>query len=332
MACGNPLDAFRAATEYLGPDLYKLASFKGVMINLIDRGVFAPNTGLTHSTFTIANQEPTTVDRPGTAVTLVNGSNSGSCAYDFTQVNWGYTEKTHSPVKLQWKGPLVCKDDQYFNFSPDRFLNEYVTKLGEYVENDLEHHLQYYYMRRVPIYVCRTDFDTEVAPVGDSATTFTAPQATSELTQQMLDTLSVELIQNRSLMVDQNGFITLGDEGPLWSLAIGQQASQLIAQNNSEFRDDIRWAQSGAGNQSELMKRLGANRTIKNFRHVPWLLPPRFTYSGGAGQSIIWRKVRTCVPSTVVVEGVSATAALPMVDACTKVSCERSIRLSTSSW
>lgn len=313
MACQNPLNAFRAATEYLGPDLFRRASFNGLMINLISRGTFTQNQGLTHSVFTIGNQEPTSVDRPGTAVTLVNGSNSGSCAYDFTSVNWGYTENTYSPVKLQWRGPLVCKDDQYFNHMPAQFLNEYVTQLGQYVQNDLENHLQYYYMRRVPIYIARSAFDTPVDAVGDSATTFTAPQATSELTQQMLDTLSTILVQNRALMPDQNGFITLGEEGPLWSLGIHPQASQLIAQNNAEFRDDIRWAQSGQSNQSDLMKRLGANRTIKNFRHVPFIMPPRFTYSGGAYTRVPDRiSVNTSKGTTTVVNPAwSSPAAAP---------------------
>jgi len=281
MACGNPFDAFRAATEYLGPDLYTKASFKGLFTNLIPRGTFAPNTGLTHSVFRIANQEPTDPARTGTAVSLVNGENSGACAYDFTQVEWGHIEETHSPRKLQWKGPLVCKDDQYFNHRPADFIAEYVNSIAKYVERDLENHLLHYYMRRVPIFVARSAFATEVAAVGDAATNLTAPVATSELTQQMLDELAIKLIYNRATNPDSNGWITLGDQGPLFSLGIHPTASQLIAQNNSEFRNDIRWAQSGQ-NTSDLMKRLGATRTLKNFRHVPMLMPPRFTHNGTA--------------------------------------------------
>jgi hypothetical protein len=37
----------------------------------------------------------------------------------------------------------------------------------------------------------------------------------------------------------------------------------------------------GSGSGAELLKRIGANRVIKNFRHVPNLFPPRFTYAGG---------------------------------------------------
>lgn len=276
MACSNPLDAFRAATEYLGPDLYRRASFDGLFVNLVNRGTFAPNTGLTHSIFRINKQEPTDDETAGTAISLVNGSNSGACSYNFTQVNWGYQEETYTPLGLQWKGPLLCKDDQYFNHRPEDFLNGYVDEISKYVKRDLENHLFYHYSRRVPIYVARSAFATSTA----ANTTYTAPAATSELTQQMLDTLAVNLIYERAEKPDQSGWITNGPDGPLFSLAIGLDQSQLIVQHNDAFRNDLRWAESGQGNMSELMKRLGANRVIKNFRHIPWRLPPRFTHDG----------------------------------------------------
>lgn len=276
MACSSPFDAFRAATEYLSKDIYRRASFDGVMLNLIKRGIFAPNTGLTHSVFRIGKQEPTDPENAGTAITLVNGSNSGACAYNFTSVNWGYNEETYTPLALQWRGPLLCKDDQYFNHRPDDFLNAYVDEMGKYVQRSLEDHLFYHYARRVPIYVARSAFGTATA----ANTTFTAPAATSELTQQMLDTLAVSLIYERAEKPDSAGWITNGPDGPLFSLAIGIDQSQLILQHNSDFRNDLRYADMGSGSASELLKRLGATRTIKNFRHVPWRLPPRFTHDG----------------------------------------------------
>lgn len=276
MACGNPLDAFRVATEYLGPELYRRASFNGLMLNLIPRAKFAPNTGLTHSIFRVNKQEPTDDETAGTAITLVNGSNSGACAYNFSQVNWGFAEETFTPLALQWKGPLVCKDDLYFDFRPDAFLNSYVEEMTNYVQRELENHLTYYYMRRVPIYVARSNFSTSIA----ANSTLTAPVATSELTQQMLDSLAIQLINNRATKPDQAGWISMGPDGPQFSVGIGMEASQRIVQNNSDFRNDLRWAAAGNGTGSELMQRLGATRAIKNWRHIPYLLPPRFTHDG----------------------------------------------------
>ena len=44
-----------------------------------------------------------------------------------------------------------------------------------------------------------------------------------------------------------------------------------------------RYADMGKGTQaSMLLQRMGAKRQIKNFIHVPWIFPPRFTYDGAA--------------------------------------------------
>ena len=58
---------------------------------------------------------------------------------------------------------------------------------------------------------------------------------------------------------------------------MGQEISQAIQLNNSEFRQDYRYAEPSA-----LLKRLGATRVIKNFRHLITLDPPRWSYSNGS--------------------------------------------------
>jgi hypothetical protein len=275
MACTNPFDGFRVATEYLGPELYRRASFTGVMLNLIPRAQFAPNTGLTHSIFRLNNQEPTDDERAGTAISSVTSGN-GACAYNFTDVTWGFQEETFTPLALGWRGPVVCKDNLFFDFRPEEFLNGYLDSITKYVQTDLENHLLYHYMRRVPIYVARQNFSTSIA----ANSNLTAPVATSELTQQMLDSLAIQLNYNRAIKPDSSGWVANGPEGPIYSLAIGPEASQRIVQNNSDFRNDLRWAAAGESTGSELMRRLGATRAIKNWRHMPFLLPPRFTHDG----------------------------------------------------
>lgn len=277
MACSNIFDAFRVATEHLGPEIYRLAAFNDPFINLIPRSIFSPNSGLTHSVFRVNKNEPTEEDNEGQSIVLANGSNSGACSPTYTDVSVGFDEFTYTPYRLAWRGPLFCKDDQYFNHAPDQFINGYVEELAEYVRKDVNNHLFYHYARRVPIYVADQNcFNVSTSPVG-SGNALTAPQAVSELTQEMLDTLAQQLIWERATNPDSSGYIQLGPDGPIFSLLLGLEASQLITLNNAEFRQDIRWAEP-----SQLMKRLGANRVIKNFRHVPWVTPARFTYAGGA--------------------------------------------------
>ena len=153
MACPNVFDGFKVATEFLSHDIYRIASFRDPWINLIPRGVFPKNVGTNPFVFTVGKSEPTSEERVGASITLANGSNQGVCSYSFTDVAVGFNEDNYAPMRLQWKGPLFCKDDQYFNHDPDAFLGGYVQEMAEYVRKDLSNPLPYHYLRRVPIYV-----------------------------------------------------------------------------------------------------------------------------------------------------------------------------------
>jgi len=118
---------------------------------------------------------------------------------------------------------------------------------------------------------------TDAFPITAVGAPFTAlPASTGDLSQQALDKAAVHLIRNRATNPDSNGFITMANGGPVFTVLIGMEASQAITLANSDFRQDLR-----DGNSSELFRRLGASTAIKNFRHLINLTPPRFTYSGG---------------------------------------------------
>jgi hypothetical protein len=101
----------------------------------------------------------------------------------------------------------------------------------------------------------------------------------------MLDHTATELNQDGASDPDTDGWIDLGPDGPIYPIYIGQEASQRLLLNNSELRQDARFAEMGMGMDtggSQLFQRVGAGRVIKNFRHVINLLPPRYTYSAGS--------------------------------------------------
>ncbi len=271
MACTNVFDIMPTATEYLSNEIYKRATFDSVYDTLINRGVFEPNSGLTHTTFTVLNSAPTTVTADWDAVTLSNGSNGGSCDTTYNQVNVGFESQTFTPVKRGWKGPLLCKDDLYFDHAPEQFLEGYISNLANFVRLDWDYQLERQYTRRVPIYVARSGFGTP----SNASSNLTAPVATSELTLEMLETLAAQLIQNRATLPDSYGFVQLTDVGPTFSLNIGMEMSQKMIRNVPEYRQDIRWAEP-----SLFMKKIGATKIIQNFRHIVNILPPRFTHDG----------------------------------------------------
>lgn len=272
MACLVPFDAFRLATESLGEDLYLRASAQDVMLNLVPRGVYKKGTGLTQSVFTVERSEPTEDEETWTTIQLSDaGTYTGSCGITYNPVEYGMTEGTYSPEQFGLSGPTICQDDLIYNFKAEEFLEKYLMQLEIRNKRSVTNRLLKRYIDLVPKTVA-----------GPSAPTYTQtslilPQAACQLDQEMLDQVALELIENGSTNPNSNGWIEMGDQGPLFMLLIGPEMSSKVWKDNAEIRQDYRYA-----GPLELIKRVGAKRTIGNFRHIPWLFPARYNYAGGA--------------------------------------------------
>lgn len=277
MACASLFDGMRVATENLPQEIYTRAHYRSALLNVIPQGVFPKGAGTTNTVITIEPNELGTENSGGTAITQTAGSTGrvqNACTDTFTDISIGFTETTYGPEKWGYKGPVFCKDEQYFTHRPDVFLSQYVEEMTRAVESDFESWLFWKYATRVPIYVATASGFNNLGTISSN---LTATAATSELTQDMLDRLAVNLTYERSTpdAADGNGWVSFGDAGPLYSLLVGAEGSQRIIRNNTELRQDLRY-----GNPSSLLNRLGATTAVKNFRHVPWVLPFRFTHDG----------------------------------------------------
>jgi hypothetical protein len=224
--------------------------------------------------FEMGNAYPTTDERTWDSYTLANGSNQGACGYNFEDYTVGFDELTYSPTHFQMRGPLLCKDDLNFDHLAPQFLNGYVEELTKLVQVEMDNKLMKEYYTKVPKAVMTAAF-----PISAAGASLTLDEAVSDLTQEALDKAYIHLIHKRASNPDSNGFVSLANGGPLFSLYLGMEASQAIILNNAEFRDDLR---QGSMN-SELFRRLGANTAIKGFRHIINPLPPRFSYNSGTG-------------------------------------------------
>lgn len=288
MACSNVFDAFAIATENLSDEVYRNASYRSVWLNAIPRGTFETGVGTTKTTFAIENSEPTDDTETWTAITnsdVAGGSGGGaggSCASSYTDVEVGYTSRTYNPEEFALRGPILCKDDLIYDHNVDTFLRAYVEEMTKRAQRSWEKRYENLYMKfasKVPAGNGLATVDGEL----DFENSVVA-QSTSTITQQLLDQLAVTLIDRGATNPDSNGWIGYGESGPVFPLLIGLEASQQLAMHNDELRNDFRHAESGKGAASELMSRLGATRQIKNFRHIPNLRPPRFSWSSSTGK------------------------------------------------
>lgn len=270
-------DGFSQLTESFNRDVYSKPSPPTVLTNVAPKGVFAKNIGLTRTGFRFANIEPTSNTPTWSPMTTAyQGTAGGSCGVDYTTYEGGWDSFTWGPVTLGSKFEILCQTDQYFNYEPEVWLNQYMIRLKKLSMRLLDNYLIDQYMRVVPVAVAVTNgFEVQ-----DASASLTLPRATSELTQDMLDLIALQLIENGATDPDSNGYIMLVQNKLIYSLLIGIEMSNEIMKNNSEFREDIRFAFQGKGDQNPLFRLIGANSTIKNFNHMQWQTPVRFSYNG----------------------------------------------------
>ncbi len=283
-ACPSPFNAFRLATESLPDDVYVRASFRDIWTNLIPKEVYPNSAGLVRSTFTIGRSEPTTDEPAFVPIALTSGDTyTGSCGTTFNDVPVGFNEGTYSPEQFGWKGPTICQDDLIFNYKASMFLQQYIPAITKSTLRTIGNRLAAIYTHLVPKAVATSSFGYGAPGTGAPPTSPTLPttRATCELSQEMLDYTAVLLNEEGASDPNSNGWITLGEDGPIYPLYIGQEMSQRILTQNSDLRQDRRFADMGKGDMAMLFQRVGATRVIKNFRHIINLFPPRYNYEGG---------------------------------------------------
>lgn len=295
MACPAPFDAFRLATESLPDIAYVQGTFRDIWMNLIIRGEWPQSAGLVRSVFNIGRSEPTTDEPDFDPIVLSDGDTyTGSCGTVYNEINYGYNETTYGPERFGWKGPPVCQDDLIFNYKAAMFLEKYIPAMTKNTLRTIGNRFAAIYAHFVPKAVAADDFG-----FGDPGTG-TPPQhpvinlgpTDCELSQSHLDITAEELNEIGAFEPNTNGWIELGETGPLYPLLIGQAMSNKILLNNAELREDRRHADSGKGDMAMLFQRIGATRVIKNFRHLVTVHPPRYTWGiGGYTRVATWEMV-----------------------------------------
>lgn len=274
MACPTAFDALPLATEYLSNDLYKRAYPQHVMMNLVPRTEFVRNKGVTQTSFQMGRSLPTTDERTWTAVTA-GDVDTEICSNSFTDVSIGYNASTFSPSRFQLAGPILCQDTLIYSHNPEQFWDGYLNAMAKNSGQELENQLLYQYTVAANKAVA-----TAAYPLYDQ-TTFVMAAATSELVQEMLDQTAIELNQDGANVPNSDGFLQLTDQGPIYTLMIGQKASRRLFKNNAELRSDVRFAQMGDGQNATLLQRMGAASVLGSYRHLVTLFPPRYTYAAG---------------------------------------------------
>lgn len=277
-ACPTPFDALRTPTENLPNTIYRKASQSNAWLGFVQSEEFPQNTGVNQTVFVIGNSEPYSNSEAWVDVTLSNNSISTMCANTYSDVDVGYNETTYAPRRFGLAGPVICKETLGFVHNPVGFLRQYQMELVKRARRTWEFDLR----NRATVLYAKAVTGTQFE-VSYGSSTFPNFAAVGELTLDMLDEVAQYLIEAGATDADQE-WVELGPDGPIFPLFIGLQASQNLTTNQTDRREDLRFADMGKGPNAQLMKRLGATRVIRNWRIVPIVLPPRYNFSGGYSQ------------------------------------------------
>jgi len=287
MVCTAPFDVLRAKVEDLGPMLLVRASWKDPWLNLIPRETYPKGAGYVRSQFTIGRSEPASDEETWAAIAAIdsNSNPNGACNLTYNQTYVGQKEDQYKPENFGLMGPLICQDDLVMYWNSSAFWERYFQALEKRNRKSVINRLGNIYRQ----YVYKASANSSFAFIAGDYATQPAPASpvmtglqganipTSELTQEMLDATAVELSEEGADEPNSNGWITQGADGPIFPLYIGQAMSHRLLLNNSELRSDFNNSFQGWGDANPVIKRLGASRIIKNFRHVINRFPARWT-------------------------------------------------------
>lgn len=301
-ACAE-LTAFRTAVENLPERVRRSPRLGRAMLwrNLIPKGTFMKNIGVTRSTLQIKASEPADDQSLWYDIALSSGQPSPSCDTNYEDIGVGYYERTYSPRRRRFRGPVICRENLTFQHNPGAFINSYVDELGRVLARVWEFSLRQDYIKFGNVYV---DGTKTTGPNGLA----TAARAFEGISQDRLNDMATDMINvGAGSVADEGGYTTFGENGPIFPLEIDMNSSGNILKANTTIRQDANYASMGADGKGDLSlwRPIGATRVIGNFRHVTTNVPLRFNYTGGAYVNVTPFKDITAVGS----DGVMLTTA-----------------------
>jgi len=287
--CSTPslFDVLRTRVEDLSEELFLRASWNDIWLNLIPRGEYPKGAGYVRSSFDIARSEPATDEESWQTIQKLSDNVNGACGLTYNQTYVGEHEVTYSPEMFGLMGPDICQDNLTMDWQSEEFWERYFQALDKRNRRSITNRLGNIYREYCYKASANADFHFTASTPGStqpppSAVTMTAflggnlPQ--SELTQEMLDATAIELMEEGADEPNSNGWITQGADGPEFPLYIGSAMSQRLFLNNSELRSDVNQSFQGWKELNPTLKRLGASRILKNFRHVVNRFPARWAF------------------------------------------------------
>jgi len=264
ITCSTVNDLFSRETNRFSVDVHQRYSVDGPWGRLVRVGKFPQGLGTTLTEITVERVLSGSFENSWADVGTSSGSSSNGCVPAPSDLQFGQTYRTWNLKQQSYQTPCICLDDLKTSFEIESQIAKTVEQLTQLTKTVLDNRRRSEYLRLVN--KLAAGYNTEYTTLSSVIPT------TYQLSQDQLDELRVRLIR------DGAGHNALGRENgvPVLGLVTSPETSRQLLRNNTELRQDIRYA-----TPSELIAPLGVERSFGGFYHMIDLEVPRYDYIVG---------------------------------------------------
>jgi len=269
ITCSTINDLFQRETGRFSVDIQQRYQVESPWGRLVRVGKFPLGMGTSLNEITVERVLSGSIENDWSNVSTSNGTSSNGCVPATSDLAFGQTVLNWNLQTKAYQTPCICLDDLKTSFQVESQVSKTVEQLTQLTKTVLDNRRRSEYLRLVP--KIQAGYATEYTNLNGVGG---VPVPTVQLSQDQLDVIRVQLIR------DGAGHNPLGRENgaPVLGLITSPETSRQLLRNNSELRQDLRFA-----TPSELVQPLGVDRSYGGFYHMVDFEVPRFTYSTSGG-------------------------------------------------
>ncbi len=275
MSCESVSDiVVRETGRFLPGTIYDRTFGRSPWMGLVTRGTFPMGLSQTINVLTYERTAPTVAEPEWNDVTVVDGQEGGACLPPVREIGIGSTTRNFNLKRAAIHGPRFCAEEFRSVFDLEMQLDRIASVLADYTRIEWDIRDRHEYFRNVQTKVSVTDCFN---PTEDDSggTTYPAVCPTYPMGFSVLDKYRIQLLRDGATSILSN------NGAPVLTVIASMETIGNIIRANDNIRDDIRWADSGAGDNSRLLKAFGVNSTYGGFMFIADMFPRRFTCAGG---------------------------------------------------
>lgn len=277
MACDGITDILvRETGRFLPGEIFNRVYGKSIWMSLIQRNVYPAGLSETLSVLTYERNAPGEAEPTWSTVSVVDGQEGGACLPPVDLIDVGSTTRTFQLYRRALHGPKFCAEEFRTVFDLRMQLDRISEIIAQRVRIEWEIRDRHEYFKAVQTKVVVNDcYNPTVDTTG--ATSYPAACPNQTLGLGLLDLYRIQLLRDGaadSALLQQNG-------APLMTVIASPEWIGNTIRTNSDIRQDIRWAESGEGNNATLLKAFGINHSYDGFMFLADLFSRRFTCAAG---------------------------------------------------